>query len=69
MQGKGPSRHIDIRQRVSAIAQRVDFEWIERAVQGVDELVVMVRRNIQKVGALDAMIIKLRNGLQLAGTL
>jgi len=46
----------------------VDFEWIERAVQGVDELVVMVRRNIQKVGALDAMIIKLRNGLRPAGT-
>ena len=67
-QGKGASRHVDIRQKLTAIAQRVDFAWIERAVESIDELVMMVRRNIQKVGALDAMIIKLRNGLQPAGT-
>ena len=67
-QGQGACRHVDIAQKVTAIAQKVDFEWIERAVQGVDELVVMVRRNIQKVGALDAMIIKLRNYLEAAGT-
>ena len=68
MQGKGASRHIDIAQKITAIAQRVDFEWLEHAVAALDELVVMVRRNIQKVGAIDAMIIKLRNGLQSAGT-
>jgi hypothetical protein len=37
-------------------------------VKCVDELAVMVKRNIQKVGALDAMIIKLRNYLDTAGT-
>jgi hypothetical protein len=68
MQGKGASRHVDIQQKITAIAQRVNFEWIEQAAKGVDELVMMVRRNIQKVGALDAMIIKLRNGLESAGT-
>jgi hypothetical protein len=67
-QGQGASRHIDIAQRVTAIAQRVNFEWIEQAAKALDELVMMVRRNIQKVGALDAMIIKLRNGLESAST-
>jgi DNA polymerase-3 subunit delta' len=68
MQGKRASRHVDIQHKVTAIAQRVNFAWLEQAAKGVDELVLMVRRNIQKVGALDAMIIKLRNGLDSAGT-
>jgi hypothetical protein len=68
MQGKGASRHVDIQQKLTAIAQRVSFEWLELAAKGLDELVVMVRRNIQKVGALDAMIIKLRNSLEPVGT-
>jgi DNA polymerase III subunit delta' len=67
-QGKGANRHRDIQQRVTAIAQRVNFAWLEQAAKGVDELAVMVKRNIQKVGALDAMIIKLRNYLEPAGT-
>jgi DNA polymerase-3 subunit delta' len=60
-QGKPPVQHRDIQPRITVIAQRVDFNWIEQAVKAVDELVLMVRRNIQKVGALDAMIINLRN--------
>jgi DNA polymerase-3 subunit delta' len=68
MQGRAASRHRDIQQRVTAIAQRVNFAWLEQAAKGVDELAVMVKRNIQKVGALDAMIIKLRNYLEPAGT-
>jgi DNA polymerase III subunit delta' len=67
-QGEFPAQHNDIRQRIGAIAQRVDFSWIEQAVRSIDELVVMVRRNIQKVGALDAMIINLRNRLAVVGT-
>jgi DNA polymerase-3 subunit delta' len=62
-EGKPPVQHRDIQQRIAAIAQRVNFSWIEQAVKGVDELTLMVRRNIQKVGALDAMIINLRNRL------
>ena len=68
MQGRGASRQRDIQQRVTAIAQRVNFEWLEQAVKGIDELAIMVKRNIQKVGAVDAMIIKLRNYLEAAGT-
>ncbi len=54
-------RNRDIRPRVKLIAERTSFRWIEQAVSAVDELVLMVRRNIQKTAALDAMIIKLRN--------
>jgi DNA polymerase-3 subunit delta' len=68
MEGKGATRHRDIQQRVSAIALRVNFGWLEQAAKGVDELAIMVKRNIQKVGALDAMIIKLRNYLEPSGT-
>jgi DNA polymerase-3 subunit delta' len=67
MQGKGASRHRDIAQRLTAISERVNFAWVEQASKGIDELSLMVRRNIQKVGALDAMIIKLRNYLEPAG--
>lgn len=68
MQGRAASRHVDIAQKVSAIAQRVTFQWMEQATRSLDELAVMVKRNIQKVGALDAMIINLRNSLDSART-
>ncbi|MGH9621566.1 MAG: ATP-binding protein [Bryobacteraceae bacterium] len=51
----------DVEQRIGAISRSVGFAWIERAVRALDELVSMVRRNIQKTAALDAMIINLRN--------
>lgn len=54
-------RNRDVEPRIAALARAVSFPWIERAVRSLDELVVMVRRNIQKTAALDAMIIKLRN--------
>jgi DNA polymerase III subunit delta' len=59
--GRAAVRNRDVEQRIGALARAVDFGWIEGAVRLVDELVVMVRRNIQKMAALDAMIIKLRN--------
>lgn len=59
--GKPPVRNRDAEQRIVALSNAVNFAWIERAVRFVDELVVMVRRNIQKTAALDAMIINLRN--------
>lgn len=54
-------KNADIQQRIAAISRAVSFPWIERAVRLLDELVWMARRNIQKVGAMDAMIINLRN--------
>lgn len=64
--GRVPSKNRDVATRLAAIAQAVDFSWIERAVRCTDELVLMVRRNIQKIAALDAMIIILRNPAETA---
>ncbi len=61
-------RNRDIQPRVAAIAGRATFPWLEEAVRLLDELVLMVRRNIQKTAALDAMIVKLRNQPRLVGT-
>lgn len=59
--GRSAVRHQDVQQRIKKIAEAVTFPWLERAVRSLDELVEMVRRNIQKTAALDAMIINLRN--------
>jgi DNA polymerase III subunit delta' len=54
----------DVQNRISAIAARVDFGWVERAAKCFDELALLVRRNIQKTIALDAVIMDLRNQLR-----
>jgi DNA polymerase III subunit delta' len=53
-------RNIDIRRELETLSGKVEFAWIRRAVKKVDELVMLVRRNIQKTIALDAVIIDLR---------
>lgn len=53
-EGVGAGRNADIATDLNAVASRVSFEWLWRAVQKVDELVELVRRNIQKSIALDA---------------
>ena len=47
-------RNADIGNELQAVAARVSFDWLRRAVEKVDELVDLVRRNIQKSIALDA---------------
>ena len=59
--GKPPVKNRDVAQKITKIAEAVSFSWIERAAAQVDELTVMVRRNIQKTAALDALVINLRN--------
>jgi DNA polymerase-3 subunit delta' len=54
-------RNPDIRKQLEPLAATVAFQWIERAVQKVDDLAGLVRRNIQKSIALDALAIDLRN--------
>jgi DNA polymerase-3 subunit delta' len=56
----GEIRNQDIRQDLEAIAQRVAFPWLRAAVKKVDEIAELVRRNIQKGIALDAVIMELR---------
>ena len=66
--GRPALKNLDVQQRISRISDAVSTSWIERAVRCLDDLVLMVRRNIQKVGALDAMIIVLRNASQRVST-
>ncbi|MDP8982409.1 MAG: AAA family ATPase [Acidobacteriota bacterium] len=53
-------RNADIRRELGALAGQVSFDWIRRAVGKVDELAELVRRNIQKSIALDALAMQLR---------
>ncbi len=55
-----PLRNPDIRKPLEALAAAVTFPWLERAVRQIDELVDLVRRNIQKSIALDALAVSLR---------
>jgi DNA polymerase-3 subunit delta' len=60
-QGGGEVRNQDIRRELEALAGRVAFAWIRKAVAQVDELAEFLRRNIQKSIALDALILNLRS--------
>ena len=42
------------------VAGKIQFAWIRKAVARVDELAMLIRRNIQKTIALDALIVELR---------
>jgi DNA polymerase-3 subunit delta' len=59
--GLSASRNQDVRGELEALAGRVDFEWIRRAVARVDELVELGRRNIQRSIAFDAFAAGLRS--------
>ncbi|MCU1339425.1 MAG: polymerase delta prime subunit [Bryobacterales bacterium] len=54
-------RNNDVRRDLEALAGRVDFEWLRRAIARVDELVELGRRNIQKSIAFDAFAASLRS--------
>jgi DNA polymerase-3 subunit delta' len=56
----GEIRNLDIRQELEALAATVEFAWIRKAVGLVDEIAQLIRRNIQKTIALDALILQLR---------
>jgi DNA polymerase III subunit delta' len=54
-------RNEDLRADLTALAGRVSFEWLRAAVSKTDELMELVRRNIQKSIALDAFAVDLRS--------
>jgi DNA polymerase III subunit delta' len=60
--GSGELRNQDIRRELEPLAARVKFAWLRTAVARVDEILQLVRRNIQKGIALDALIVELRSG-------
>jgi DNA polymerase III subunit delta' len=55
-------RNADIRNDLSALAQRVSRSWIIHAVKSVDAIAELLRRNIQKTIALDGLLMALRSG-------
>jgi DNA polymerase-3 subunit delta' len=59
-QHTGEVRNIDIQRELEALAAHVSFNWIRAAVKKVDDLGALVRRNIQKSIALDALVVELR---------
>lgn len=59
-QGGDEIRNADIRDELQSLASRVSFGWIRAAVRQADELSELVRRNIQKTIALDALVVQLR---------
>jgi DNA polymerase-3 subunit delta' len=59
-EGAPEIRNEDIRDDLQALASRVSFRWIRAAVRRADELSGLVRRNIQKSIALDALVVELR---------
>ncbi len=59
-QGAGTFRNPELRPQMEQVAGRVSFDWIRRAVARTDELLMLSRRNIQKLIALDAWALALR---------
>jgi len=57
----GDIRNTDVHKDLADIASKISFEWIRTAVKKVDELVELLRRNIQKGLALDSLVLDLQN--------
>ena len=54
----------DLESKLRALAQWTSFEWIRNAVLKVDDVVHLLRRNIQKSIALDALVMNMRAGIR-----
>jgi DNA polymerase III subunit delta' len=59
-EGHEAVRNADIRAELDQLAGKVTFEWTRRAVAQTDELLMLLRRNIQKNIALDAWVMAVR---------
>lgn len=59
-EGSTSLRNIDLRGELSSLARATEFGWIRDAVRRIDELIHLLRRNIQKTIALDALVLELR---------
>jgi DNA polymerase-3 subunit delta' len=57
-------RNFDLRQELSGLAQKVSRRWIVHAVESVDEIAALLRRNIQKPIALDGLLMEMRGALE-----
>jgi DNA polymerase-3 subunit delta' len=53
-------RNSDLCNDLSALAQKVSRPWIIHTVKSVDEIAMLLRRNIQKTIALDGLLMEMR---------
>ncbi len=60
--GGAEVRNADLSSELASITRLVTFDWIRNAVHRIDELTSLLRRNIQKGIALDALVLELRAG-------
>lgn len=58
--GAGSLINEDVRGELAALAGQIDFHWLNRAIEHVDALDALARRNIQKQIALEALALNLR---------
>jgi DNA polymerase III subunit delta' len=58
-----PIRNFDLRTDLTVLAQKVSRAWLIHAVKSVDEIAVLLRRNIQKTIALDGLLMELRSSV------
>jgi DNA polymerase-3 subunit delta' len=55
-----PLKNFDIQRELESLSRVIEFEWIRKAVRKTDELIDLLRRNIQRGIALDAWVVELR---------
>jgi hypothetical protein len=59
----GPKHHAlrnpALQQGLESLSRKIDLEWVERAVRGLDELHGRLRRNINRQLGLDAVALSL----------
>ncbi|HEU0124516.1 MAG TPA: AAA family ATPase [Bryobacteraceae bacterium] len=55
-----PLKNFDIQRELEGLSNVIAFEWIRKAVRKTDELLELLRRNIQRGIALDAWVMELR---------
>jgi DNA polymerase-3 subunit delta' len=63
LNGRNDIRNRDIEANLRALAGKVSFHCIRNAVKKSDELMELMRRNIQKSIALDALAVEMRRAL------
>lgn len=55
-----PLKNFDIQRELEGLSRVIEFEWIRKAVRKTDDLLDLLRRNIQRGIALDAWVVELR---------
>jgi len=53
------SRNPDLQAELQALSRKIDFEWVLRATQGLDQLESRLRRNIGRQLGLDSLLVSL----------